>query len=149
MARYWIGVASRDHVEIGTEGNFAQLCHGKERPLRRMQRGDWLIYYSPRTERRGGETVQAFTSIGRVSDDEITQQAISDTFSPFRRTIADVPCHEASIRPLIDRLTFIRDTTRWGVTFRAGHFEISEDDFRLIATAMGVDPDEEAGAPGG
>jgi len=149
MARYWIGVASRDQVEIGAKGGFAQRSHGKECPLRRMQRGDWLIYYLPRTERRGGETVQAFTSIGRVSDDEITQQAISDTFSPFRRTIADVPCHEASIRSLIDRLTFIRDTTRWDMPFRAGHLEISEDDFRLIATAMGVEPGEAAGAPGG
>ncbi len=147
MTRYWIGVASRDHVEIGTEGHFAQLCHGKERPLRRMQRGDWLIYYSPRTKRRGGETVQAFTGIGRVSDDEISQQTMSDTFAPFRRSIAYVPCHKAPIRSLIDRLACIRDTTRWGMPFRAGHLEISEADFRLIATAMRVDPDEGAGAP--
>ncbi|MGG1220830.1 EVE domain-containing protein, partial [Priestia endophytica] len=28
--RYWVGVASRDHVMKGVQGGFAQLCHGKE-----------------------------------------------------------------------------------------------------------------------
>ncbi|MDQ7862723.1 hypothetical protein RCO48_21920 [Peribacillus frigoritolerans] len=33
--RYWIGVASRDHVMKGIDGGFAQLCHGKEAPLKK------------------------------------------------------------------------------------------------------------------
>jgi hypothetical protein len=45
--RYWIGVVSESHVKLGVEGGFAQLCHGKSAPLRRMREGDWLIYYSP------------------------------------------------------------------------------------------------------
>ena len=40
MTRYWLGVASKDHVQIGVEGGFCQLCHGKKTPLTRMQRGD-------------------------------------------------------------------------------------------------------------
>lgn len=149
MTRYWIGVASRDHVEIGAAGDFAQLSHGKERPLRRMQPGDWLVYYSPRTGRSGGETVQAFTRIGRILDGAVYQHRMSDTFVPFRRDVAYVPCQEAPIRPLIDHLTFINDAARWGYPFRAGHFEISQDDFRVIAMAMCVDPDEEAGTARG
>ena len=66
---YWIGVVSRAHVQGGVAGGFAQLCHGKERPLRRMRTGDWLIYYSPRTEREGGAPIQSFTAIGRVAAD--------------------------------------------------------------------------------
>lgn len=145
MARYWIGVASRDHAERGAEAGFAQLSHGKERPLRRMQPGDWLVYYSPRTSRTGGEPVHAFTRIGRIVDDAVYQHRMSDTFMPFRRDLAYVPCQETAIRPLIDRLSFIRDPARWGYPFRTGHFEIRQDDFRLIATAMGVDLAEEPG----
>lgn len=141
--RYWIGVASRDHVGRGAEAGFAQLCHGKERSLRRMQRGDWLIYYSPRGERAGGEPVQAFTAIGRVADDEVFQHVLSDSFAPFRRTIAYVPCREAPIRQLLERLAFIKDPARWGYPFRAGHREIDRDDFLVIAAAMGVDPGAE------
>jgi len=68
MTRYWIGVASRDHVTSGVEGGFCQLCHGKQQPLLRMKPGDWLIYYSPRTQMREGDTVRSFTAIGRIED---------------------------------------------------------------------------------
>jgi hypothetical protein len=27
--KYWITVASKDHVKIGVEEGFAQACHGK------------------------------------------------------------------------------------------------------------------------
>ena len=43
--RFWIGVASREHVRLGVAGGFSQLCHGKAHPLKRMAVGDWLIYY--------------------------------------------------------------------------------------------------------
>ena len=65
--RYWIGVVSRAHVQGGVAGGFAQLCHGKERPLRRMRSRDWLISYSPRTEPEGGAPIHSFTAIGRLS----------------------------------------------------------------------------------
>lgn len=48
--RYWIGVVSASHVRKGVLDGFAQLCHGKAAPLRRMSADDWLIYYSPRTD---------------------------------------------------------------------------------------------------
>lgn len=67
--RNWIGVVSASHVFRGAEGGFAQLCHGKAAPLKRMQAGDWLIYYSPRTDMQNGEPLQAFTAIGQVQDD--------------------------------------------------------------------------------
>lgn len=53
----WLGVVSRAHVQRGVSGGFAQVCHGKAAPLRRMQTGDWLIYYSPSTE-MGGEALR-------------------------------------------------------------------------------------------
>jgi len=34
--RFWIGVVSEEHVKIGEKDGFAQLCHGKYAPLKRM-----------------------------------------------------------------------------------------------------------------
>ncbi len=46
--RYFIGVASREHVRVGVEGGFAQFSHGKLSPARRLSKGDWVIYYFER-----------------------------------------------------------------------------------------------------
>jgi hypothetical protein len=142
MTRYWIGVASYEHVRRGVEGGFAQLNHGKAAPMRRMATGDWLIYYSPREQREGGASVQAFTAIGQLAGDEMTEVAMTESFTAARRTVNWAPAHPAPIRPLLESLSFIRNPERWGMTFRSGHLEISEGDFQRIAAAMGA----EAGA---
>ncbi len=45
-SRYWIIVASKDHVKNGASEGIAQGCHGKASPLRRMNKGDYVIYNS-------------------------------------------------------------------------------------------------------
>jgi len=65
--RFWIGVASRDHVRRGVAGGFCQLGHGKAAPIRRLAPGDWIAYYSPRESYPDGALLQAFTAIGEVS----------------------------------------------------------------------------------
>ena len=45
--RYWIAVASADHVARGIAGGFMQVCHGKRAPLARIRPGDGIIYYAP------------------------------------------------------------------------------------------------------
>ncbi|MFB9326645.1 EVE domain-containing protein [Paenibacillus aurantiacus] len=134
--RYWIGVVSASHVSRGVAGGFAQLCHGKAAPLRRMRAGDWLIYYSPRTDMRDGEPLQAFTAIGQVMDDRVYEYQMSESFIPFRRNIRYTDCKATKISSLLEQLSFTRGERNWGYKFRFGHFEISEQDFRVIADAM-------------
>ena len=115
---YWIGVVSRNHVERGVAGGFAQLNHGKAGPLERMQPGDGFVYYSPRTEFPDGPPVQAFTAIGRVASGPIFQVESAD--APFfRREVQYLPAAEAPIKPLIEELSFIRSKQHWGAAFRA------------------------------
>ncbi len=136
MKRYWIGVASRQHILVGVDGGFAQLCHGKAQPLKRMAKGDWIIYYSPQEVLGEKHPCQRFTAIGEVIGEEVYQVEMAPGFIPFRRDIRFQPCCEAPIRPLLEQLTFIKDKTRWGYVFRFGHLQIPESDFRLIAEAM-------------
>jgi hypothetical protein len=131
--RCWLGVACRSHVQRGIAGGFAQLGHGRRAPLARMAPGDWIVYYSPRTEMAGGEPCQAFTALGRVAGEP---ELVGDM---HRRSIDFIPAREAPIRPLLESLDFIPDPRRWGYPFRRGHFEISRDDLRRIAEAMGAE----------
>lgn len=140
--RYWIGVVSLSHVRRGGAGGFAQLCHGKAAPLRRMGVGDWLIYYSPKTDMADGQPLQMFTAIGKVIGDRVYEHALAPDFILFRRDIAYQKCKPTAIQPLLAKLSFIQDLKHWGYPFRAGHIEITERDCRLIARAMGVRIDD-------
>lgn len=133
---YWINTVSRDHVRRGVAGGFTQANHGKPWMLRKMARGDWIVFYSPKTEIGGGDPLQAFTAIGQVADDEAYQAEMSPDFHPWRRNVDFQPCAEAPIRPLLDALDFIEDPGRWGFKFRFGVFEIDEHDFEVIRSAM-------------
>ena len=136
----WINTVSRSHVERGVAGGFTQANHGKPHMLKRMRRGDWIVFYSPRTDFPDGEPLQAFTAIGEVTDDEPYEVEMSEDFRPWRRNVDFAPLHEAPIRPLINDLDFIEDKTRWGFRFRFGVFEISEHDLGVIRAAMSVGP---------
>jgi hypothetical protein len=132
----WINTASRDHVLRGVRGRFTQANHGKPDALRRMARGDWLIFYSPRLEFPDGAALQAFTAIGQVADDEPYQAEVSADFRPWRRNVDFLDCTETPIRPLIDSLNFIDNKQRWGYKFRFGVFRIDDHDLEVIRTAM-------------
>ncbi|MGX6443662.1 EVE domain-containing protein [Neobacillus sp. K501] len=134
--RFWIGVASGDHVFNAVQGGFAQLCHGKHAPLRKMSSGDWIIYYSPKVNYNESTPHQKFTAIGKIIDDDVYQVNMGNNFIPFRRNIDFIPCIETPIKPLISKLSFIKSTKYWGYSFRYGHIEISEKDFKLIAEKM-------------
>lgn len=134
--RYWIGVASKEHVASGVAGGFCQLCHGKAQSLKRMAQGDWIIYYSPKETFGSDEVCQQFTAIGRVVGDAVYQFEMTPGFIPFRRDIEFLPAQVADIRPLINQLNFIQSKRNWGYAFRFGHIEISQADFELIAAKM-------------
>jgi EVE domain len=135
-SRYWVGVASKDHVMKGVEGGFCQLCHGKSNPLKRLTPNDWIIYYSPRTAMNSGDPVQAFTAIGRILMGEPYLFDMGNGFIPHRRDVAFITAQEAPIRPLIEDLTFIKNKKSWGYVFRFGLIEIPEPDFLRIVVAM-------------
>lgn len=133
---YYVNTISRDHVERGVKGGFTQANHGKPHMLKRLKQGDWIVFYSPKTKYEDGEPLQAFTAIGQVKDDELYQVEMSEGFVPWRRNVDFKECQETPIRPLIDELSFIQDKQRWGYKFRFGMFEIPEEDFELIKSAM-------------
>jgi hypothetical protein len=135
--RYFINTISRAHVQKGIEGGFTQADHGDDKRLKRIAKGDAIVFYSPRTDFPDGEKLQLFTAIGDVLDEAPYEVEMTPDFKPWRRRLAFRECREAPVQPLIEHLSFIPDKKRWGFPFRRGLFEINQSDFETIAQAMG------------
>jgi predicted RNA-binding protein len=134
--KYWIGVASKDHVKNGVKEGICQLCHGKNTPLKRMSKNDWIIYYSGKETFGKTTPYQKFTAIGKVADDEIYQFEMNPEFIPFRRKIDFIESKDADIRPLINDLEFITNKAKWGAPFRFGFLQINWHEFEIISSVM-------------
>jgi len=134
--RFWILVASLEHVKLGVAGGFVQAGHGKRAGLARMHAGDQILYYSPKLAFGGNEPLHAFTALGEVMDDEIVQVEMSPDFKPFRRNVNYLKTGLVKIQPLINDLQFIRNKKLWGAAFRFGMLEIQQQDFERIEKAF-------------
>jgi hypothetical protein len=134
----WIAVASAEHVRGGGTEGFMQVCHGRAAPLRRVQPGDRIAYYSPTNTFRGKDKYQAFTRYGIVRAGEPYQVDMGEGFCPFRRNVDWEATQDAPIAPLLETLELTRGKRNWGAPFRYGIFAISDHDMNLIAHAMGV-----------
>jgi len=141
MRKNWLAVASADHVAVGRTAGFMQVCHGKVSPLKRVQPGDRIVYYSPNQHysashaQRGKDRLQTFTAIGTVKDGKPYQADMGGGFQPFRR---DVIWHEAepvSLALLLQKLALTQEKN-WGYRLRQGLVEISDADMTTIAEAM-------------
>ena len=141
MRKNWLAVASADHVAVGRTAGFMQVCHGKVSPLKRVQPGDRIVYYSPNQHysashaQRGKDRLQTFTAIGTVKEGKPYRADMGGGFQPFRR---DVTWHEAepvSLALLLQKLALTQEKN-WGYRLRQGLVEISDADMTTIAEAM-------------
>jgi predicted RNA-binding protein len=133
--KFWIGVASKEHVENGVKLGICQFCHGKIGPAKRLQKRDFVIYYSSKVSMESNELYQKFTAIGEVIDD-VPYQVDIGSFKPYRRNIKYLNAYDVDIKPLIPILSFIKNKTSWGYVFRYGFLEIAQESFEIIATLM-------------
>jgi len=136
VTKYWVGTVSREHVMIGVEGEFCQVCHGKKGPLGRMNPGDGLIYYSPKVSMDSNQKLQAFTAIGKIADANIYSFQMTPNFIPFRRNVTYLKgVKQIPISSLKDKLAFTQGS--WGMKLRSGLFEITKEDFPAYSQKHG------------
>ncbi len=118
MTKYWIIVASEDHVMRGV---FLGIAAGGMETVRwrGWYKGDMIVYYSPKTRFDGSEALHAFTAIGVIEDDALFQVEETPDFRPFRRKVHYIKTGKVRIKPLVPELTFIRNKKSWGYAFRS------------------------------
>src|ERR1700761_246727 len=109
--RYWVGVASREHVRRAVDDGFCQMNHGSEAPLKRIAKGDGAPYHRHRCRCRAlpGNAVREIPSVP-------AQGAL-----PASRGCGNWP--------LLPRLSFSRNRKNWGAVLRLGCFEIERADY--------------------
>lgn len=136
MRKYWVAIASAEHVRLGRMHGFMQVCHGKSGPLKRIHPGDLVVYYSPTLEFGGKNKLQAFTAIGIVKPRAAYQVMMDKGFHPYRLDVSWAQSQDASIYPLLELLDFSQGKKNWGYLLRFGLFEVKEKDMTIIAKAM-------------
>ncbi|MGI8525244.1 MAG: EVE domain-containing protein [Pseudolabrys sp.] len=137
-AKYWLAVASAEHVRLGRADGFMQLGHGKLAPLKRVRPGDRIVYYSPATAYGGKDKLQSLVAIGVIKDREPYRADLGQGLWLFRRDVAWKKAKEAPIAPLLDRLELTRGKANRGYQLRFGLINIGKRDMTLIARAMGA-----------
>ncbi|MEM1079122.1 MAG: EVE domain-containing protein [Pseudomonadota bacterium] len=150
MARYWIGLAERDSVHAAVANGVCVFSGGKVSPVRKLEPGDGILYYSPH-ESAGGAALECFTAVGEVVDDTPwtqnwtqicaggpywTQGAARDSGLTWVRRCDYDAVGEVSVRPLLSALRFVAQPRHWGRTFHRGQMEIGAEDFFRIADRL-------------
>ncbi len=135
VKRNWMGVVSAEHVRRGVTGGFAQVCHGRQAPLNRMQSGDGMVYYSPSEVMQVKDGLQSFTAIGHVGNTASYQVEQFPGFTPWRRDIEWLAAEPQPIKPLLDWLDFTQGPN-WGYSLRFGIIELSQSDFDFLLHVM-------------
>ncbi|MGA8164921.1 MAG: EVE domain-containing protein [Waddliaceae bacterium] len=142
MNRYWLGIVSREHVQLGVVNGFAQVCHGNRAPLSKMRSNDWIVYYSPKMSLGSTQHCKSFTAIGRIKTGDIYQATMTASFNPYRIDVEYFSSNEVPIKDVMDELELTSDKSHWGMKLRRGLVELSNHDFLVIANRMGVEVDE-------
>jgi hypothetical protein len=135
VVKYWLAVACAEHVRRGRTLGFAQVCHGRAAPLKRMSAGDGIVYYSPSQRMGDKDGFQSFTAIGTVRAREPYRVEMFAGFTPYRRDIDWFEAAEQPIRPLLDWLDFTQ-AKNWGYALRLGVIEIPAVDFEFLQHVM-------------
>ncbi|NSX53257.1 EVE domain-containing protein [Parasulfitobacter algicola] len=136
--RYWIGVADKSYVTAAVTENICLFSGGQKAVIQNMNSGDGVIYYSPKQSHSGG-ALQCFTALGQVVGDTVYYKddwPDHPKFKAWVRTCSYEKTGDTAVQSVLDRLEFIIDTTDWGVSFEQAQFEISENDFNMLAKAM-------------
>lgn len=134
MQKYWINVIPKERVVKAVEEGIMQ-SQGDEAHLSRMQKDDWVIFYSPREDIEGTTKLQAFTAIGQIADTVIYPVEHSE-IKAFRRKVTYTKSKEVPVIPLIQKLGFIRNKKHWGFIFKLNLIQILEEDFNIISKEM-------------
>jgi len=133
--RYWIGVVAGDHVKYAVKTGICAFSKGTKTALSKLSEGDRFTFYSPKTGFMEGNPIQSFTALGTVIDPtpfEVTW----DGHDIWAAKAAYAKITPAPVRPLLEPLKFVTNPSKWGMAFRRGQFEITEEDFQLIETAL-------------
>lgn len=113
-----------------------QVCHGKAAPLRRVEPGDGVVYYSPTITFGSKVPYRAFTAVGLGEAGEPYRFVVQDGFQPWRRNVRWHPAGDVPAASVVGKLGFAAGRRSWAYGLRFGLMLIPPADFGVLFTAM-------------
>lgn len=138
---YWVSNAAQEHVNLVREKGYTQVNNGPKEPLEQMNKGDWIVYYSPTLLFERPDTpCHTFSGISCLVDDTIYPQ---DPTNPvrWRRNAQYFDCKPQHVKELHQHLDFMKQYEHWLESFTQSIFEISRSDFTTIANKIIIPTD--------
>jgi predicted RNA-binding protein len=114
--------------------------------IEKISTGDIIIFYiskkktdSPSNDH--SQRIRQFHGIARVSSTAFTSNDIlwpvkGSKIYPYRVKVEFLSDASVDAKPLIEKLSFVRNTLYWALPLQKGYEEISPKDFELIQAAM-------------
>jgi predicted RNA-binding protein len=148
MPHYWILCMSEDNYMVAKQHGLIGMSERAGKTVHRIRMGDMATFYISRKRVDSDPTgpaakVQQFRGIAKVigeafeSNDLIWNIREGELF-PHRRPVEFVSDMSASVRPLIEKLSFVTNTMYWALPLRRGYVEITAKDLATIQAAMEV-----------
>ena len=136
MTACCLGIAERIHAELCKEAGVVVLGIDGPSGVRKLNPGDKVVYYSPKTA-PDGEVLRSFTSIGEVvGEGEYERDLGAGRLLWVRDAAWAENPKEVSIYDLLERLSWIKKPKNWGFYMRGSHRQIPFEDYAVIAEAM-------------
>src|SRR3546814_15854 len=99
--RYWITVATQEHIRRGQTNSFLQIGHGKRTILARIKQDDWVIFYAPKVSLSDKTPIESFIAMGQAVDSDIAKVMVTAEYQPYRRRFIYAPIVPVPIEPLL------------------------------------------------
>ena len=146
MPHYWILCMSEDNYMVAKQHGLIGMSERAGKTIHRIGMGDMVTFYINRKRVDSDPTdpaakVQQFRGIAKVSGEAFESNDLiwnirEGELFPHRRPVEFVSDMSASVRPLIEKLSFVTNTMYWALPLRRGCVEITAKDLATIQATM-------------
>jgi len=141
---YWVFPITADnhliclkHKVVGAKSN------NNNKRINQVKKGDIILFYITREHlTKKGHPVHQFSSVVQCMGPSC--QAINESINIFGSTypqhlpIKIINQKKCDIKPLINKLSFMKNKENWGSAFMSGMRLIPENDYNIIISALNV-----------
>lgn len=140
MPNYYIAVTNDDNWPTVKGKHIWGLPEGRENLIKRLKRGDYLFIYLM-SSKRGDEFLPSrVAGLFQVASDPYrdSKRIFKGRLYPNRVKLKPIliPKKPVEFKPLVPKLTFIKNKQFWAAHLRSGLAKIPEQDFKLLKTVL-------------
>lgn len=140
MSNYYIAVTNDDNWPTVRGKHIWGLPEGRENLINRLAKGDYLFIYLMSSRRGDVLLPPRITGLFQVASKPYrdSKRIFKGRLYPNRVKLKPIliPKKPVEFKPLVPKLTFIKNKQFWAAHLRSGLTKISEQDFKLLKEAL-------------